>query len=107
MNYRPDGWFLIQVTAPTEKYYRIFASWSGGYLDGDSWRMNSGITKCEYEDGIYKFYGNSGSIYSCHENNYGSVTAYNGNVLQNYIENSNGMVQAIPFLPDNLTNYDW
>ena len=107
MSYYPDGWFLVQINNREIQYYKIFGSWAGGYLDGDAWRMNSGVVKCEYKDNRYLFYGASGSIYSCHEESYGRTTAYNGQILQDIIQNSHGTIQAIPFLPDNLTNYKW
>lgn len=64
----PDNWRIIKISPHNEEpWYRILAGWSGGYLDGDSWRMNSGISKVE-EDGDYiNFIGESGSVYSCHK----------------------------------------
>ena len=35
-------------------------------ISGDSWKVNSGITKCEYDDEFWYFYGYSGSVYKCH-----------------------------------------
>ena len=72
-DYIPDNWVVLKI--PTALYasgfyYKILAGWSGGYLDGDAWRMNSGITKCTYEKGYYFFYGSSGSCYICHEDSY-------------------------------------
>jgi hypothetical protein len=41
--YKPDGWVILRFTPANEKYYyKIFASWRGGYLNGGSWRLSSG-----------------------------------------------------------------
>jgi len=44
--YNPDNWVVIKMNGD-DPHYRVLAGWSGGYLDGDSWRMNSGITRVE------------------------------------------------------------
>lgn len=64
----PDNWIILEITPPDEEtFYKVLAGWSGGYLDGDSWRMNSGIAKIK-EDGDYiDFISESGSIYHCHK----------------------------------------
>lgn len=61
----PDNWVIIEVTVRKETFYKVLAGWSGGYLDGDSWRMNSGIVSFEEDDEYYYFKGYSGSIYKC------------------------------------------
>ena len=68
--YRPDNWVVIHIKSGAP-HYRVLAGWSGGYLDGDSWRMNSGITRVEVTDEGFDFYGSSGSCYSCHKSAYG------------------------------------
>ena len=106
MEYMPDGWMLVEISG-TDPHYRVFGSWRGGYLDGDAWRMNSGIVRCEKEGKMYKFYGSSGSCYMCHESGYGNLGSYNHGVLSQYEARSGGKLQAIPFLPDGLVDYDW
>ena len=69
-NYFPDNWVVIKIKGD-DPHYRVLAGWSGGYLDGDSWRMNSGITKVEETDDHFLFYGSSGSCYTCHRESYG------------------------------------
>ena len=70
-NYAPDNWVVIKMM-PTEQdtFHKVLGGWSGGYLDGDSWRMNSGITRVEDDGDYFKFYGLSGSCYSCHKESY-------------------------------------
>jgi hypothetical protein len=65
--YTPDNWVILKITHPDGILYRILAGWSGSYLDGDRWRMNSGITRFEEEENYYVFYGYSGSAYRCHK----------------------------------------
>lgn len=69
MKYNPDNWIIVKIAFPDkEVLYKILAGWSGGYLDGDAWRMNSGIDKVEVDGDIINFIGTSGSVYSCHKN---------------------------------------
>ena len=48
-NYKPDNWVVIKMDGDNP-HYRVLAGWSGGYLHGDSWKINSGITRVE-DDG--------------------------------------------------------
>lgn len=66
--YTPDVWQVIEIFSPKQGViYKVLAGWYGGYLNGDSWQMNSGITHCEYDDDYWYFYGYSGSCYKCHK----------------------------------------
>ena len=52
----------------TRNVYKILGGWSGGYTQGDSYRLNSGITKIDTDGDYYVFSGHSGSVYRCHKN---------------------------------------
>lgn len=66
--YTPDVWQVIKLHSTEHgTHYRVLAGWYGGYLYGDSWKLNSGITRCEYDDDFWYFYGESGSCYKCHK----------------------------------------
>ena len=39
----PDAWVILEVNHKGEQFQKILSGWSGGYLDGDSWRMSSRI----------------------------------------------------------------
>ena len=82
----PQRWVIVAFEKEKEKYYKVFGSWAGGYLDGDSWRMNSGITKVEEDDSHLYFYGLSGSCYKCHKDGYGIATSYSQSVLEGSCE---------------------
>lgn len=68
--YTPDNWVVIHIKGDNP-HYRVLAGWSGGYTQGDSWKLNSGITKVIEEDDYYLFIGSSGSTYACHKDAYG------------------------------------
>lgn len=64
MAYTPDNWVVIKLNGK-DPHYRVLAGWSGGYTTGDSWRLNSGITKVEEDGWYYYFHGSTGSVYEC------------------------------------------
>ena len=69
--HRPDSWVVIKMTHKDETFYKVLGGWAGGYTQGSSWRLNSGIEGVEFEDCLYTFRGSSGSTYVCHEDAYG------------------------------------
>lgn len=101
-DYAPDGWQLVRITG-TDPHYRVFGSWRGGYVSGDSWRLNSGIKSHKKFGQYYFFYGHSGSIYRCHEEGYGRLGSYNAGVLGDL---ANDTTQLINNMPD-IENIDW
>ena len=64
---QPDNWIILKIQEDSGHFYKVLAGWSGGYLYGDSWRLNSGIVKIEQSDTHYDFIGESGSVYRCHK----------------------------------------
>ena len=103
-NYWPDNWVVIKLKGD-DPHYRVLAGWSGGYTIGDSWRMNSGITKVTEDDSSYHFSGSSGSTYSCGKQAYGlrMNNAYVWNQLQ---ERHGDKVELMPEDTDWM-NIDW
>ena len=69
--YNPDNFVVLKITHEDQTFYKVLGGWYGGYLDGDSWRLNSGVDRVELENDVYKFYGSSGSVYNCHKSAYG------------------------------------
>ena len=84
-DYTPDRWVIVKIVTATERLYKVFASWHGGYTGSDSWQMNSGITQARLVGDSWEFDGRSGSVYTCHKNAYGT-NGYGGHVLQNFID---------------------
>jgi hypothetical protein len=76
MIYVPDVWTVVKILGD-DPHYRVLGGWYGGYTSGDSWRLNSGITKVIYDNPYYLFGGSSSSVYKCHEESYrlSSITA--------------------------------
>jgi hypothetical protein len=84
----PDRWVILRLSNEKETFFKVLAGWSGSYLEGQSWRINSGITKVETEDDYYLFHGFSGSIYKCHKSGYGMNMIMSG-IAANFEGNSN------------------
>jgi hypothetical protein len=64
--YNPEGFAFLKIADPSEPegfIYKVIGSWSGGYLYGESWRMNSGIESVEDKNTHLHVHGHSGSIY--------------------------------------------
>jgi hypothetical protein len=76
--YTPDRWVILKLTKNNETNFKVLAGWSGSYLEGQSWKINSGITKVEVEDDSYLFHGYSGSVYKCGKSSYGTNMIMNG-----------------------------
>ena len=76
--YTPDRWVVFTFKDSEKNLYKVLGGWSGGYLDGDYWRINSGIKSVEEDGDFYLFHGYSGSTYKCHKKCYGlTVTMSN------------------------------
>lgn len=67
-SYRPDKWTIVYMG---EDVYKVLGGWSGGYLDGDEWRLSSGLKRIEEKGDYYLMHNHSGSIYECHKNGEG------------------------------------
>ncbi|MCF6458985.1 hypothetical protein [Pseudoalteromonas sp. MMG024] len=80
MIHMPHGWVILKFTNEYDVFFKIFASWRGGYLDGDSWRLSSGSYERPRLSDCSKYWiwqQTSGSCYklAIHgENQYSSFT---------------------------------
>jgi len=81
--YNPDKWVVVELTFKGEPIKKVLASWRGGYLDGDSWKLSSGIEETKNLNDRYEFLNNSGSIYICHKGYYG-MTMYTQSVYEGW-----------------------
>jgi len=63
---KPNSWVIIEVNHEGEQFQKILSGWSGGYLDGDAWRMSSRIKEIQMdiEDDYITVYTESGSTYN-------------------------------------------
>lgn len=97
MDYAPDKWVVIKIVATEngDTHYRVFATWYGGYTGSDSWKMNSGITRVEKTDDGYALFGESGSVYLCHQNCWG-LSGYGSSVLKSFETNTDVTISMLP-----------
>lgn len=104
-DYYPHNWVMIKIR---DMGYKVFGGWRGGYLDGDSWRLNSGVTKAYMEDDLIVFEGYSGSRYYCHPVNYGIRGIDNLSVLERFAKHDavTVMEQDTDWLNINYGEYD-
>ena len=97
----PDKWVVVKIDNNLDKpFYKVFATWAGGYLDGDRWKLNSGIKSVESDDDYYYFIGHSGSCYKCHKKGYGTATSYGEGVLMGMIENASKTNSTVSILSE-------
>ena len=61
--YEPDNWIILEVEHEGNTFHKVLAGWGGGYLDGDTWRLNSGIERIVTTEHHYEIHGYSGSVY--------------------------------------------
>ncbi len=97
--YNPDCWVVFRVNNPDleKPCYKVFGGWYGGYLNGDSWKINSGIVRVEKDENLFKFYGESGSVYIVHNNSY-KMSGYMSGVwanMMNKIPDSDKMFEIM------------
>lgn len=74
----PDRWVVVEINDGEETAKKILSGWSGGYLDGDSWRFSSKIVNEESDNTYYNFTTNSGSVYRCRCSAEGLTTVTSG-----------------------------
>ena len=101
-DYVPDNWAIVEVhDAKNDKtHWRLAAGWAGGYTQGRSWKINSGIASyTKDEDGYYVFVGVSNNVYYCHEQQLG-LDGYTAGIVESYDtqmkEASVGYMKVIP-----------
>lgn len=84
--YTPDRWVVVRCFNPEEfeenqRFDCVLAGWTGGYLDGASWRRSTPIMRRETDGDYIVFVGNSGSSYRCHSAQYG-LTSMTATILE-------------------------
>ena len=95
MDYYPDSWVVLKLQNEGETLYKVLAGWSGGYLSGDSWRINSGITRIVEENKSWEFYGSGGSCYVCRKGEY-RLTMATSEVYNELKEKFGDKVELMP-----------
>ena len=104
MMYYPDKWVVVKmVEKDRPDCYRVFATWRGGYLSGDSWQINSGIVSVKHEDHHYAFKSRSGKTYNCEQESYGTSN-WTSMVLNDLIRSAKSVGIDIELMPEDT---DW
>lgn len=81
--YIPDRWIVLEFDYSGEIIRKVFAGWYGGFANGDSWKLNSGITKVIDDVKTFTFEGYSGSSYICNKESYG-MSGYMSSILDSW-----------------------
>ena len=97
--YHPDSWVVLRMTHKDQIIYKVLGGWSSSYLNGSSWRLNSGIERVEQDGDYYKFYGSSGSVYKCHKESYG--------LRMSTVDTYTNMKKTFPDQVEKLPDCDW
>ena len=90
----PDRWVLLRIVKDADVQFKVLGSWSGSYLYGGSWRLNSGIVKVEDDGDYILFHGASGSTYKCHKESYG-LTSITGPVFEEFKDACGDAVEVV------------
>ena len=82
--YHPDRWVMVEINSTQHgKIRKILASWYGGYLGSDSWKLSSGNKEVIDSGDHYEIPQETGSIYYCHKNCIG-MSNYTSSVFANF-----------------------
>lgn len=94
MNYTPDTYQFIRLSSDqdTDVIVKLFAVWVGGYLTGDSWKLNSGVTKIIKDGDVFHVHGYSGSVYTVSAEQ-APMTSYGSGILNKILDS--GVRQGI------------
>jgi len=76
----PDNWVIIEVNHEGEQFQKVLSGWSGGYLDGDSWRLSSRIKTIDIKinQDFYTVETESGSAYTLWKSRQGLLMSNSG-----------------------------
>ena len=90
IEYTPDVWVIVEIsgTKVPETYRRILAGWHGGFANGDSWKMSSGIKDMIDRGDHWEIPNHSGSVYFCYKNRE-RFSGYTSNIYKGYIDQNN------------------
>lgn len=103
--YTPDNYMILEMKYEDQIIYKVFGSWAGGYIDGDYWRLNSGIERAVIKGEKISFIGNSGSEYRCCKVLEGVTGAYNMAELRKFLETYPDRVRTVTLQECSDNNY--
>jgi hypothetical protein len=90
--YNPDRWVIVELkyNDSDEVNRKVLASWYGGYLGSDRWKLSSGITEIVDKDSYYEIHNHSGSIYNCGKQSQG-MSGYTAGVYNSFVRDLEGV----------------
>jgi hypothetical protein len=92
----PDNWVVLEILKDTEApVYKVLAGWSGGYLDSDCWKLNSGIVEVRELTDSWVFIGYSGSEYVCDKEQY-KLRMNNAGIYQKLLATYPNTIRMMP-----------
>ena len=89
--YTPDSWVIVEFkeNGSDEVTRKVLASWYGGYLGSDRWKLSSGVTDIVEHENHYEIHNYSGSIYECGKHQYG-MSGYTSSVYESFVRDLEG-----------------
>lgn len=92
----PDSWVIIEVTHEGKQFQKILSGWSGGYLDGDSWRLSSPIKRMRIniEEDYFTVDTESGSFYTLYKDRQG-LRMSNAGIYNQLKEKFGDMIEIV------------
>lgn len=95
----PDRWVILEISNDEESVKRILSGWTGGYLEGDSWRFSSAVVEEQSDNTHYTFTTKSGSTYRCRATAEGLTTLTSGmySVLTDKFEDAGYNVKMLVY----------
>lgn len=101
--YTPNYWQVIKIQQAQDEQpcYKVLAGYSGSYLHGQSWTLNSGIVSFDMGAGLVHFHGTSGSIYRCNLKNEGA-NSYLYSIYSDLQEKAQSVGASFEILPFDL-----
>ncbi|CAB5214139.1 hypothetical protein UFOVP190_19 [uncultured Caudovirales phage] len=90
--YNPDLWVIVELkyNDSDEVNRKVLASWYGGYLGSDRWKLSSGITEIVDKDLYYEIHNHSGSIYNCGKQSQG-MSGYTSGIFTSFEKDLEGV----------------
>lgn len=92
----PDSWAIVEVNHEGKQFQKILSGWSGGYLDGDAWRMSSRIKEINIKvnQDFFTIVTESGSQYTLFKSRQG-LRMSNAGIYNQLKEKYGDMVEII------------
>ena len=89
--YTPDTWVILLLDHPDYgKIHKVFAGWYGGYAQGDSWKVSSGVKTFVSEGKFYSSLQESGSTYNLYKQSE-KLSGYQYGLLAGWREQMEGI----------------